>query len=76
VVTSLVLVEGESVVEEDLIIPLARTEAFQVGRVDGFGYLVHFVANSASDHDAAMHALRTEVPNVTGVLTHATRESA
>lgn len=75
-VTSLVLVEGELVTEEDLILPLANTEAFQVGRVDGFGFVVHFVTFSAQDHDAALRALSTEVPNVTGVLTHATRESA
>lgn len=74
-VTSLVLVEGAHVVEEDLIVPLTKTEAFQVGRVDGLGFLVHFVTNSASDHDAAMQALSTQVPHVTGVLTHATRES-
>jgi hypothetical protein len=76
VVASLVLVEGEHVIEEDLILPLANTEAFQVGRVDGFGFLVHFVTNSTRDHDAALKALSTEVPNVTGVLTHATRVSA
>jgi hypothetical protein len=76
VVTSLVLVEGENVVEEDLIGSLTQTEAFQVGRVDGFGYLVHFVTITARDHDAALRALSTEVPNVTGVLTHATRQSA
>ena len=75
-VTSLVLVEGEHVIEEDLIVPLTKTEAFQVGRVDGFGFLVHFVTNTARDHDAALQALSTEVPNVTSVLTHATRESA
>jgi hypothetical protein len=76
VVASLVLVEGENVAEEDLIIPLTRTEAFQVGRVDGFGFLVHFVTITLHDHDAALRALSTEVPNVTGVLTHATRQSA
>lgn len=75
-VTSLVLVEGELVAEEDLILPLANTEAFQVGRIDGLGFLVHFVTTSAQDHEAALRALSTEVPNVTGVLTHATRESA
>lgn len=75
-VTSLVLVEGELVTEEDLILPLANTEAFQVGRVDGIGFVVHFVTNSTQDHEAALRALSTEVPNVTGVLTQATRESA
>ena len=75
-VTSLVFVEGERVVEEDLIVPLVNTEAFQVGRVDGLGFLVHFVTISTHDHAAAMRALSTEVPHVTGVLTHATRESA
>lgn len=74
-VTSLVLVEGEHVTEEDLIVPLTKTEAFQVGRMDGFGYLVHFVTNSTGEHDAAMQAFSTEVPYVTGVITHATRES-
>lgn len=75
-VTSLVLVEGELVAEEDLVLCLANTEAFQVGRIEGLGFLVHFVTNSTQDHDAAVRALSTEVPNVTGVLTHATRESA
>jgi hypothetical protein len=75
VVVSLVLVEGDDVLEEDLMIPLANVEEFLIGRVDGFGFLVHFVANSTPDYDATMRAFRTEVPNVTGVLTHATRES-
>ena len=75
-VTSLVLVEGERVIEEDLIIPLTNTEAFQVGRMDGFGFLVHFITNTRRDHDAALQALSMDVPNVTSVLTHATRESA
>lgn len=75
-VTSLVLVEGEHVMEEDLIIPLTNTEAFQVGRFDGFGFLVHFVTYTKRDHDAALLALSMDVPNVTSVLTHATRESA
>lgn len=74
-VASLVLVEGEHIIEEDLIIPLAKTEAFQVGRMDGFGFLVHFVTISSRENDAALQALSTEVPNVTGVVTHATRES-
>jgi hypothetical protein len=75
VVVSLVLVEGDEVIEEDLMIPLAKAEEFLIGRVDGFGFLVHFVANSTLDFDAAMHAFRTAVPNVTGVLTHATRQT-
>jgi hypothetical protein len=75
VVVSLVLVEGEDVVEEDLLIPLANLEDFLIGRVDGFGFIVHFVANSTPEYDATIHAFRTEVPNVTGVLTHLTRET-
>lgn len=74
-VASLVLVEGDDVIEEDLMILLTRTEEFQIGRVDGFGFLIHFVTRSERDHDAAIAALSTEVPNVTGILTHATKHS-
>lgn len=74
-VASLVLVEGDDVIEEDLMILLTRTEEFQIGRVDGFGFLIHFVTRSARDHDAALQALSTEVPNVTGILTHATKHA-
>jgi hypothetical protein len=73
VVASLVLVEGDDVIEEDLMILLTRTEEFQIGRVDGFGFLIHFVTRSERDHDAAIAALSTEVPNVTGILTHDTK---
>jgi hypothetical protein len=70
VVVSLVLVEGDDVLEEDLMIPLAKVEEFLIGRMDGFGFIVHLVANSTPEYDATMHAFRTEVPNVTDVLAH------
>ena len=74
-VASLVLVEGDDVIEGDLMVLLTRTEEFQIGRVDGFGFVVHFVTKSERDHDAAIAALSTEVPNVTGILTHATKHA-
>ena len=74
-VASLVLVEGEKVIGENLFIPLTNVGEVLIGSADGFGHLVHFVANSTSDLDAAVRALAT-VPNVTGVLTLATRLSA
>lgn len=48
-IASLVLVEGEKVIEENLLIPLTNVEEVLVGSADGFGHLVHFVANSTSD---------------------------
>jgi hypothetical protein len=75
VIVSLVLVEGDDVLEEDLMIPLAKVEEVLIGRMDGFGFIVHFVANSMPQYDATMHAFRTEVPNVTAVLAHVTRET-
>jgi hypothetical protein len=75
VIVSLVLVEGDDVLEEDLMIPLAKVEEFLIGRMDGFGFIVNFVANSTPEYVATMHAFRTEVPNVTGVLAHVTRET-
>jgi hypothetical protein len=74
-VASLVLVEGEKVIGENLFIPLTNVDEVLIGSADGFGHLVHFVAKSTSDLDAAVRALAT-VPNVTGVLTLATRLSA
>jgi hypothetical protein len=74
-VASLVLVEGEKVIGENLFIPLTDVAEVLVGSADGFGHLVHFVANSTSDLDSAVRGL-AEVPNVTGVLTLATRLSS
>lgn len=71
-VVSLVLVEGDRVIDENLMIPLTNAEQVLVGRADGFGNLVHIVANSISDLDAAVRGLAA-VTNVTGVLALATR---
>jgi hypothetical protein len=75
VVVAVVLVEGDDVIEENLMIPLTNAEEFLIGRVDGLGILVHFVANSTTDLDVAVRGL-TSVPNVTGVLTVATKHAA
>lgn len=74
-IASLVLVEGEKVIGENLFIPLTNVDEVLVGSADGFGHLVRFVADSTSDLDAAVRGL-AGVPNVTGVLTLATRLSA
>lgn len=74
-VVCLVLVEGDKVIEENLMIPLTNAEEFLIGRVDGLGILAHFVAPSTTDLDTAVRGL-TEVPNVTGVLTLATKHTA
>jgi hypothetical protein len=57
------------------MIPLTNAEEFLIGRVDGLGILVHFVASSTTDLDVAVRGL-TSVANVTGVLTVATKHAA
>ncbi|MDT5232697.1 MAG: hypothetical protein QOI39_3197 [Mycobacterium sp.] len=74
-IATLVLVEGEKVIGENLFIPLTDVDEVLVGSADGFGHLVHLVAKSTSDLDGAVRGL-AEVPNVTGVLTLATRLSS
>jgi hypothetical protein len=74
-IATLVLVEGDKVIEENLFIPLTDVDEVLVGSADGFGHLVHLVARSTSALDAAVRGLAA-VPNVTGVLTLATKLSA
>jgi hypothetical protein len=74
-IATLVLVEGEKVIGENLFIPLTDVDEVLVGSADGFGHLVALVAKSTSDLDGAVRGL-AEVPNVTGVLTLATRLSS
>jgi hypothetical protein len=71
-ITILVLVEGDKVIGENLFVPVTDVDETLVGAADGFGHLVHFVAKSDSGLDAAVRAL-AHVPNVTGVVTLATK---
>lgn len=75
-VVSLVLVEGDEVIEENLMIPLDNVEETLIGRVDGLGILVHFVADSTAGLDAAVRAIMTGVPNVVSVLTIASKRTS
>jgi hypothetical protein len=73
-IATLVLVEGEKVIGENLFIPLTDVDEVLVGSADGFGHLVHSVAKSTADLDVAVRGL-AGVPNVTGVLTLGTKIS-
>lgn len=71
-VVALVLVEGDKVIEENLFIPVDNVDEVLIGPADHLGILVEFTAASTADLDAAVRRL-IEVPNVSGVLTLATR---
>lgn len=68
-INSLVLVEGDKVIGENLMIPITDAEEFLIGSADGFGQLLQITAQTTTAIDAVLSRLATEVPNVTGVIT-------
>ena len=67
-IESLILIEGESVKEEDLNISLMNAKQSIEGNVPGMGIIVHVAANSPDDLQNALIEF-TKVPDVKGVVT-------
>ena len=67
-IESLILIEGESVKEEDLNISLMNAKQLIKGNVPGMGIIVHLAANSPDDLQNALIEF-TKVPGVKGVVT-------
>jgi hypothetical protein len=80
--TSLVLVEGESVDDQSLMISLANAKQIVIGRAPDYGHLVHIAQGSRSrtsfispkDLEAALRDI-AGMQNVTGVVMLANRLS-
>ncbi|WP_194825042.1 hypothetical protein [Nocardia sp. XZ_19_231] len=78
--SSLVLIEGNRVTEDDLRVSLGEAKQLVIGKAPDYGYVVHILAAPVDDTpsvsaavlEAALRDLAA-VPNVTGVLTLATR---
>ncbi|MEV0032464.1 hypothetical protein [Nocardia sp. NPDC050793] len=80
--SSLVLIEGNNVTEGDLHVSLGNARHFIVGKALDYGHIVHILAAPLDDTPAAAAAVLdaalrefSAAPNVTGVLTLATRLS-
>ena len=67
-IESLILIEGESVEEEDLNISLMNSKQLIKGNVPGMGIIVHIAANSPDDLQNALIEF-TKVPDVKGLVT-------
>lgn len=67
-IESLVLIEEKSVKKENLMISLANAKQVVVGRVIGFGTILHLAASSAQDLSNALTEF-AKVKDVTGVIT-------
>jgi hypothetical protein len=65
---SLVLIEGKSVKEENLMISLQNAKQLVIGNAFGFGVVLHVAAVSPDDLRNALIEF-AKVPNVTGVVT-------
>lgn len=72
--TSLVLIEGDGVSEQNLMVSLANAKQIVIGRAPGYGHVVHIAAQSSNDLEAAQQDLAA-VQDVTGLITLATRLS-
>jgi len=70
--SSLVLIEGDTATEEQLMISLRNAKQIVLGRALRYRDVLHIAADSSSDLEAAPRDL-AEVQNVTGVITLAAR---
>lgn len=75
-INSLVLVEGDKVIGENLMIPITDAEEFLIGSADGFGQLLQITAETTAALGVVLRRLATEVPNVTGVISLGVRQTA
>ena len=67
-VESLVLLEGDNLSEENLMIPLSNAKQLLVGKAPGGSVILHVAANSSTDLGNALLKF-TQIPNVTGAFT-------
>jgi len=72
--TSLVLIEGDGVDEQELMISLGSAKQIVIGRAPGYGIVVHIAAQTPDDLGNAVRDIAA-VQNVTGVTTLAVRRS-
>ena len=71
-IESLVLIEGESLKEETLMISLTNAKQLVIGSAHRFGVILHVAANSPDDLGKALVEF-AKVAGVTGVLTLAVK---
>jgi hypothetical protein len=70
--SSLVLIEGDILTDDKLMISLRNAKQIVLGRAPDYGYVVHIAAESSQDLEAAVQDLAA-VANVSGIFTLATR---
>jgi hypothetical protein len=70
--SSLVLIEGDTVNEHELMISLGNAKQIVLGRAPDYGHVVHIAAESTPDLETALRDLAA-VDKVTGIITLATR---
>ena len=71
-IESVVLIEGQTVKQETLVISLMNAKQLVIGRAGSIGVILHVAANSAADLGNALLDF-AQVPGVTGVVTLALR---
>lgn len=71
-VESVVLIEGQNVKQETLMISLGNAKQLVIGRAGAMGMILHVAANSPVDLGNALLGF-AQVPGVTGVVTLALR---
>ena len=72
--SSLVLIEGDMITEEKLMISLRNAKQIVLGRAPDYGHVVHIAAQSSRDLEVALQDLAA-VKKVSGIITLATRLS-
>jgi hypothetical protein len=70
--SSLVLIEGDILTDDKLMISLRNAKQIVLGRAPDYGYVVHIAAESSQDLEAAVQDLAA-VANVSGIFTLATQ---
>jgi len=71
-VQSLILIEGNNLTKQKLMISLSNALQLVIGNGPGFGFIVHVAANSSADLGKALLAF-SKISGVTGVITLALR---
>ena len=66
-IESLVLIEGKKVSEENLRISLANAKQLIIGKVPGFGIVIHVAATTPDDLSNALIKF-AKIENVKGVV--------
>lgn len=70
--TGIVLIEGESVQEDSLRIPLSNALQIIIGNGPGFGFILHLAANTIDDFNNALSEF-SKIAEVRRVLNLAIR---